>query len=472
MFNTATVAKTPDILAFAGSNSVEILEKDDISLFYWGDIQNSTEIIQLLATETDQELVDISSTELLLYAYKHWGMGAINHIHGACAFVLYDNTKDLLFMARDKLGLSQIYYTFIEGTCHFADNLLAVTNKIDNPHIQENLIQYYLSTGFTPPPQTLIAGIQKVPTATWIQVKNEEIKEHTYWYPVNNSYLIQESDIPSFKSALQAVENKLGSINKESLAITPKLFFSKLSNTLISAPIGDLTDFITPNNNIFITKLPHQFWQNNLTYVPRFIQKIIYKIANPKLKSVLDRNLTGKPLLSPATIEEGEISKLIAPIIKEKQVIVAESLDTLYEDFKHQVPQKQTASNWLRTVHLALITPEKTSIFAKNNQITSDLIELIIGLPEKIALKIPKHTKSLQNNNNQPLEAWFFERYKQQSYDLLISFCQETEVLDIEAVKNAWQQQDLQLNWRLTSLALWWQQSIKKETTFLSILNS
>lgn len=447
VLNTAKINDTQTFFSFVGDSSVQHLEKNNLAIFHWGNIQNSPEIGRLLESEAGIKTANFTTTELLYEAYQHWGMGLLNHIQGACSLVLYDSAKDLIFMAIDKLGLSQIYYTFIDGTYYFANNLLSVTKQIQTPSLQETLIQYYIASGITPMHETLIENVYKIPPATWIQIKNEDIKTHTYWYPVNNSYLIQESDIPSFSSALQAVENKLGDMNYQPPKITPKLLFNSLIEEQISAPIANLTDFISPTmkifENIFVSNIKTTIWQ--------------------KLLPVINKN--NKPQFTPATISEHEISDLISPIIKEKQFVISKTLDTLYDDFKSQPQQKQTESNWMRTVNLTLSMPN--NITENEVNITSDLVELMIGLPEKTSLKISQQLITPPKKNHQPLEEWFFNRYKKESYDIVINLCEETGILDTEKVTTAWEKQNLKLNWRLTSLALWWQQSIKKEATFL-----
>ncbi len=432
------------------------LEQNGITIFHWGNIQNICQLTDLLNKETKNNLANISAVELIYYGYKHWGMGIMNHIQGDCAFMLYDENKDLTFLTRDSLGIAKIYYTIINNTCYFSDNIQDVSSELSSLNLQENLIQYYLSTGYTPPPYSLIEGIHKVPAASWVQIKNaqEKIKSHTYWYPLSSSYLIQESDIPSLKSAIQAVKNKIGKNTfAKNITITPKILFGALENQKTSSPIGDLYDFVSQSSNMekefFITKNDSSLWQR------------VLKIFNKQNKTTF----------LPATIKETEINKLISPFIKEKQLKISDEMAELYKDFNSLPAKKQTQSNWYRCVYLNYILPEKYSNFQPENKkqiLNNNLIELMIGLPQKISLKVPYHIDNLvENYTKPPLEEWFFNRYKQQSYDLVMEFCKQTETLNIQQVEEIWQKQNLKINWRLTSLALFWQQHIEKQATFL-----
>lgn len=429
---------------FSGQSPVETFEHEGISLFYWGDIQNTKEITRLLANESTIQLISPNPVQCLYHAYRHWGMGFANHIQGACGFVLYDSHKDMLLMGRDKLGLCQTYYTFIDGICHFAPDLLSLCHKRTTNRLNEKFIQQYLSCGFTPPPHTLVEGIYKVPAASWVQIKAEkDIKTHTYWYPVNNSYAISKEDVPSFEAAVQAVKNKLGDDTPQHTDITPKTLFNALETRDMANPMADLADFITPMQNttlLFSPRKPVSFWQKWFK----------------------------KEEFIPATIAESTTSDLISPFIRRNQQTIEQSLKVLREDFDSQPEQKKNPSNWIRNIYLSLILPEKISAFGGDNPLLkADLIELIIGLPEKISLQIPEALESLKKPASQPLETWFFERYKNESWQLVERFARETEILNLGATEEAWQEGDLKLNWRLTSLALWWQVAVKGEDPFI-----
>lgn len=51
-----------------------------------------------------------SDTEILLHLYREYGQAMVEHLRGMYAFVLWDEEKSGLFIARDPFGIKPLYY--------------------------------------------------------------------------------------------------------------------------------------------------------------------------------------------------------------------------------------------------------------------------------------------------------------------------------------------------------------------------
>lgn len=85
-------------------------------LIYNGEIYNYLELREQLQglghvfrTESD--------SEVLIRAYLQWGRDCLQHFNGMWAFALWDESKQGLFCARDRLGVKPFYY--VEGPAEF-----------------------------------------------------------------------------------------------------------------------------------------------------------------------------------------------------------------------------------------------------------------------------------------------------------------------------------------------------------------
>ena len=66
-----------------------------------------------------------SDTEVVVHGYEEWGAGVVDRLNGMFAFAIWDERRDELFLARDRLGKKPFFYTVLDGMFHFASELPA-----------------------------------------------------------------------------------------------------------------------------------------------------------------------------------------------------------------------------------------------------------------------------------------------------------------------------------------------------------
>ena len=97
-------------------------------IIFNGEIYNYIELREELRTYGYQFDTD-SDTEIILKAYAHWGVDCLNKFNGMWAFVLYDVKEQLVFAARDRLGIKPfIFGVTKENALVFASEAKAITN--------------------------------------------------------------------------------------------------------------------------------------------------------------------------------------------------------------------------------------------------------------------------------------------------------------------------------------------------------
>ncbi|MBI4022811.1 asparagine synthase (glutamine-hydrolyzing) [Candidatus Berkelbacteria bacterium] len=122
-----------------------------------------------------------SDTETILHAYEEYGLDCLDRLHGMFAFAIWDERKQQLFFARDRLGKKPFYYTTTGDTFRFASEIKAI---LADPRVRrdvnEEALYHYLSFLVTPAPQTLFAGISKLP-AGWAGTLDQKTGKLTTW---------------------------------------------------------------------------------------------------------------------------------------------------------------------------------------------------------------------------------------------------------------------------------------------------
>ena len=89
------------------------MQVDEISLIYNGEIYNYLELKEELKAK-GRTFKTNSDSEVLIQAYLEWGAGCLNKFNGMWTFVLWDNSKQKLFISNDRFGVKPLYYTQVE----------------------------------------------------------------------------------------------------------------------------------------------------------------------------------------------------------------------------------------------------------------------------------------------------------------------------------------------------------------------
>jgi asparagine synthase (glutamine-hydrolysing) len=93
-------------------------------LTYNGEIYNFQEIKAELSAHGHQ-FHSTGDSEVLLKAFKEWGISALYKLNGMFAFAIWDRDKRRLTLARDRFGVKPLYYTLVNNTLLFASEIKA-----------------------------------------------------------------------------------------------------------------------------------------------------------------------------------------------------------------------------------------------------------------------------------------------------------------------------------------------------------
>ncbi|VAW49614.1 Asparagine synthetase [glutamine-hydrolyzing] [hydrothermal vent metagenome] len=115
-----------------------------------------------------------SDTEVLLYLYKEYGVNMFSHLRGMYAFVLWDNIKKGLLLARDPFGIKPLYYADDGKTIRIASQVKALlkSHSIDKtPDLAGNA--GFCIWGYVPEPYSFYKNIQALPSGSYMWVDKE-----------------------------------------------------------------------------------------------------------------------------------------------------------------------------------------------------------------------------------------------------------------------------------------------------------
>ena len=150
---------------------------------YNGEIYNFKEIRTELEAK-DYNFQTDTDTEVILYAYKEWGVDCLSRFNGMFAFCIYDLKQQILFLARDRVGKKPLYYLNQTNKFIFASELKAI---LQDPKVSKEIdlraLNYYLSQGYIPSDLSIFSGITKLKPghAMLLDIESFKIKIWRYW---------------------------------------------------------------------------------------------------------------------------------------------------------------------------------------------------------------------------------------------------------------------------------------------------
>lgn len=125
-----------------------------------------------------------SDTEVICAAYLEYGEACLDMFNGMFAFVIYDSRKKCLFGARDRFGKKPFYYCHDHKGFEFASQPSQITcGNINNLSIDQYAVRDYLIWGYIPEPNSIWAGIKKLPAGHCFSydLPTAAFKTKPYW---------------------------------------------------------------------------------------------------------------------------------------------------------------------------------------------------------------------------------------------------------------------------------------------------
>lgn len=145
---------------------------------YNGEIYN---YIELRAELGSENFVTSSDTEVILHAYRKWGVDCVNHFRGMFAFALWDEANQVLFCARDRFGIKPFYYTIVGNVFYFASEVKALLPFIERIQTDLEGFKDYLAFQLCLAGKTLFKGIHELLPGHTLRIINGSVEVKRYW---------------------------------------------------------------------------------------------------------------------------------------------------------------------------------------------------------------------------------------------------------------------------------------------------
>lgn len=152
------------------------------TIVFNGEIYNFKTIKKQLES-LGYRFISESDTEVILYAYAHWGIECLKHFIGMFAFALFDKIRQKVLLVRDRSGIKPLYY-YTGDTFLFSSELKSFHVHPDfDKTINKSILPYYFQFGYIPAPFSIYTQCHKLNPGHYLEydLTTESYTLHKYW---------------------------------------------------------------------------------------------------------------------------------------------------------------------------------------------------------------------------------------------------------------------------------------------------
>ena len=123
-------------------------------------------------------------TEVLLAAYITYGPGCLEYLNGMFAFAVWDRQEQILFAARDRMGVKPFFFGQGRGgLLTFASELQSLRGLPLDFSVRPSALVQYLRHGFIRSPDTIFQGVRELRPAHFLRYSRHGLEVRPYWEP-------------------------------------------------------------------------------------------------------------------------------------------------------------------------------------------------------------------------------------------------------------------------------------------------
>ena len=150
-------------------------------VFQNGEIYNYLELREVLEKKGHRFHTE-SDTEAIVHLFEEHGEDAFTYLNGMFAIAIWDTSKEILYLARDRYGIKPLYYTDYEGAFMFASEIPAlleaggVSREIDWTAVDDYFALYYINA-----PKTIFKHIRCLEPGHYMVIAKGGVRKYEYW---------------------------------------------------------------------------------------------------------------------------------------------------------------------------------------------------------------------------------------------------------------------------------------------------
>lgn len=164
-------------------NGAQPMSFRELTIVYNGELYNTSEIRKELKAK-GMEFETTCDTEVVLKAYYVWREESVKRLNGIFAYAIWDNRKNELFAARDRIGVKPFFYSIKQNKFAFASriNTLLCLPWVDRKVTKEGFYEIFMLGPAKTPGKAIFKDISELERASYLKYSQEKgLSIQCYW---------------------------------------------------------------------------------------------------------------------------------------------------------------------------------------------------------------------------------------------------------------------------------------------------
>lgn len=234
------------------------MEHHRVVIVFNGEIYNHMELRHKYGLEAESN----SDTLTILLLYELMGIKLLNELEGMFAFALYDEQRNMMYLARDRAGKKPLYIYRKDKTFVFSSTLNLIY-KTCKPAINHHALSAYLYVGHHYRKDTPYHDVTELENGHYLKIdtisgKNEEV----CWFNIADAY--QKDHQMDFRETISHVDTMLNQAVRRRIVSSDLNVGSFLSGGIDSGIVTSIAAQHTPQLKTFTVKVAGAFDESGL----------------------------------------------------------------------------------------------------------------------------------------------------------------------------------------------------------------
>ena len=188
-------------------DSSQPMHKDNYVICFNGEIYNFKKL-KLELINKGHSFVSNGDTEILISAWKEWGVSMLRKLDGMFSFAIWDIKNKSLFLARDRFGKKPLVYCIKENNIFFASDVKSLSCLTDGGSVNTEAIKSLFRFRFIYEPMTIYKHFIKLPPGSFMKFNNYGAKVEDWYYKNLKKEKEQFDNIQQIKYLINKAVNK------------------------------------------------------------------------------------------------------------------------------------------------------------------------------------------------------------------------------------------------------------------------